>query len=262
MRRVARWVGCLSLGILCCSSGLVRGEMEHAHNHARRTPIVSDPLGIELGRRFELALRSKSPQDCAPYIRHTFQPRQLEELLCLGHVEARRAAAFGLGLTADYRSAPVIAKGVVDPDAEVRRLAQESSWSIWKRSGTPDQQARLESASRKISRNELTAAIFDLTILISQAPAFAEAYNQRAIALFQLQRFAESAEDCRRALELNPYHFGAAVGMAQCFMRINRVEAAYAAFLITERLNPYLPGIQEQVETLRQEVQAAKAAKK
>jgi tetratricopeptide (TPR) repeat protein len=223
---------------------------------------VSDPLGIQLGRRFAMALRSKTPQDCAPYIRRTFTPDQLEELLCVGHVEARRAAAFGLGLTADFRSAPIIAKGVTDPDPEVRRLAQEASWNIWKRAGTPDQQARLELASRKIARNELTAAVFDLTILISQAPAFAEAYNQRAIALFQLQRFADSAEDCRRALELNPYHFGAAVGMAQCFMRINRVEAAYEAFLITERLNPYLPGIQEQVETLRQEVQAAKAAKK
>ena len=262
MRRVARWVGCLSLGILCCNPGLLRGETERAREHGRRTAIEADPLGIELGRRFAMALRSKTPQDCAPYIRHTFRPRQLEELLSWGHVEARRAAAFGLGLMADFRSAPVIAKGVFDPDAEVRRLAQEASWSIWKRAGTADQQERLELASRKISRNELTAAIFDLTILISQAPNFAEAYNQRAIALFQLQRFADSAEDCHRALELNPYHFGAAVGMAQCFMRMNRVEPAYEAFLITERLNPYLPGIQEQVETLRQEVQAAKAAKK
>jgi tetratricopeptide (TPR) repeat protein len=224
--------------------------------------VYHDPLGIELGHRFALAVRSKSPQDCAPYIRQTFKPGQLEELLSWGHVEARRAAAFGLGLTADYRSAAVIATGVIDSDAEVRRLAQEASWNIWKRAGTADEQARLELASRKIARNELTAAIFDLTILIAQAPNYAEAYNQRAIALFQLQRFAESAEDCRRALELNPYHFGAAVGMAQCFMRMNRVEPAYEAFLITERLNPFLPGIQEQVEVLRQEVQAAKAAKK
>ena len=48
--------------------------------------------------------------------------------------------------------------------------------------------------------------------LIARAPKFAEAYNQRAIALFIQRRFEEEREDCRRVLELNPYHIGAVSG--------------------------------------------------
>ena len=64
------------------------------------------------------------------------------------------------------------------------------------------------------------------TRLIAIAPAFAEAYNQRAIIYFEQGRYAESARDCRRVLSINPYHFGALAGLFQCQIGLDRAADA------------------------------------
>ena len=51
-------------------------------------------------------------------------------------------------------------------------------------------------------------ALHKVNQLLAEASWFAEAYNQRAVALFCKKRYADSIEDCRQTLELNPYHFG------------------------------------------------------
>src|SRR5262249_49983225 len=62
--------------------------------------------------------------------------------------------------------------------------------------------------------------------LIGKSPKFAEAYNQRAIALFFQDKFAESEAECQKVLELNPYHFGALGGLIQCQIQMgHKVEA-------------------------------------
>src|SRR2546422_444778 len=79
------------------------------------------------------------------------------------------------------------------------------------------------------------------------APELAEAWNQRAIAYFNMGRFTDSIRDCRQALELNPHHFGAAIGMGQCYLQLNDRTAALESFRRALKLNPNLEGVRAHV---------------
>jgi tetratricopeptide (TPR) repeat protein len=112
-------------------------------------------------------------------------------------------------------------------------------WAIWFRADSAENNSVLERISLSISqrRYEQAAALADK--LISVAPGFAEAYNQRAIAYFQLGHFKESAEDCKKAIERNPFHIGALSGLAQCLMNLDSRDEARAALERAARLQPY-----------------------
>ena len=86
--------------------------------------------------------------------------------------------------------------------------------------------------------------------LIEQAPSFAETWNQRAIAHYRLRHFEDAANDCQQTLELNPYHFGAVVGMAHCYLELGEGFAALECFRRAIELNPNLEAVQEQIEYL------------
>jgi tetratricopeptide (TPR) repeat protein len=79
----------------------------------------------------------------------------------------------------------------------------------------------------------------------------AEAWNQRALALFSLRRYRESIEDCEQALELNAYHFGAATGMAQCHMHLGERPKALECFRRALGFNPNLEGVRAHVHYLQ-----------
>ena len=83
-----------------------------------------------------------------------------------------------------------------------------------------------------------------------EAPRFAEVYNQRAILYFRLGELARAVADCEKVLKLNPYHFGAAGGMAQCFMKLKKPRAALRAFRNAFRVNPGLEGVEETIRAL------------
>jgi tetratricopeptide (TPR) repeat protein len=93
------------------------------------------------------------------------------------------------------------------------------------------------------------------TRLIAVAPRFAEAYNQRAIIYFGQGRFAESAQDCERVLSLNPYHFGALSGLAECQLRMNRPDEAIKALRRSSKLQPYNTGLRDTIRVLEARVE-------
>jgi tetratricopeptide (TPR) repeat protein len=152
-------------------------------------------------------------------------------------VKARRGAALALGLTATPASIPAVAAALRDEDQLVRRFAADSLWELWFRSGTARQNERLRDAIREPDTIKARAELDDL---IREAPAFAEAHNQRAIWFFKRGEFARAIEDCETVLRLNPYHFGAAAGMGQCYLKLNRPKAALRAFRQALDINPDL----------------------
>jgi tetratricopeptide (TPR) repeat protein len=89
--------------------------------------------------------------------------------------------------------------------------------------------------------------------LIGRAANFAEAYNQRAIAYFVQGQFQESADDCERVLERNPYHFGALGGLAQCQLALGRRPEALKTLRRALRLQPYSEGLRDLVASLEAE---------
>ncbi|MCI0701923.1 MAG: tetratricopeptide repeat protein [Planctomycetia bacterium] len=170
-------------------------------------------------------------------VREHYTEGTLQRLLSATDVKARRAAALAIGLTGSPDSVPAMARALHDDDPLVRQFATDSLWELWFRSGTPEQNWRLRQA---IAQPDALKAKGELDELLHEAPTFAEVYNQRAIWFFKRGEFARAVEDCETVLRLNPYHFGAAAGMGQCLLKLNRPQAALRAFRQALEINPDL----------------------
>jgi tetratricopeptide (TPR) repeat protein len=171
-------------------------------------------------------------------VRDRYTEGTLQRLLAAADgAKARQAAALALGLVGTPAAVPVVAAALHDADVTVRRFAADALWELWFRGGTDGQNERLREAAREPDPAKARAALDDL---IRDAPAFAEAHNQRAIWYFRRGDFARAVEDCETVLRLNPHHFGAAAGLGQCLLKLNRPRAALRAFRQALAINPDL----------------------
>jgi tetratricopeptide (TPR) repeat protein len=171
----------------------------------------------------------------------------LVRLLENGDARARRAALLALSQLGGMDANAVIADHLKDDDADARRLAADALWALWFRA---DGEENNEELQRLVRLRDREKAVAGLDLLVQKAPRFAEAYNQRAIHLFKMKQFERSIADCEKTLQLNPCHFGAQAGMAQCYMQMRKHKAALKAFRAALRINPNLDGVAETIRAL------------
>jgi tetratricopeptide (TPR) repeat protein len=188
-------------------------------------------------------------------VRAKYTEGTLQRLLKSTDPTTRRAAVLALGMIGSGGSSASIAGMLHDKDRLVQRFAGDALWEIWFRGSSSDQSWELRQALRMPDVRE---AINALTNLIRQSPAFAEAYNQRAILYFRRGDFVRSAADCERAMQLNPYHFGAAAGLGQCLMKLKKPRAALRAFKTALDLNPTLDHLRATIRTLSEALDAGR----
>jgi tetratricopeptide (TPR) repeat protein len=171
----------------------------------------------------------------------------LQRLLDCPVADGRRAAVLALGLLGTMACNASLAAMLHDEDRLVRQLTADALWSLWFRGDTEANNRELQ---RLLRQTDNMKALAGLDALIKKAPQFAEAYNQRAILYFRLEEFQHSIADCETVLKLNPYHFGALAGMAQCYMKLKKPRAALKAFRSAFQLNPGLDGVEETIHFL------------
>jgi tetratricopeptide (TPR) repeat protein len=203
-----------------------------------------------LNRFFKRYLAS---EDSAAFIRSVTEQytiATLQRLAERGSRITRRGAMLALGFVGGSESNAVLGRALHDRDRGVRLIAENGLRSLWCRAASDPQRQRLGIVIRLIAAHQFAEAVEVATRLIEEAPAFAEVYNQRAIALYQLHRYEESIDDCRQALELNPYQFLAAAGMGQCYLELENTRAALECFRRALKLNPDLEGVRAQVALL------------
>ena len=91
-------------------------------------------------------------------------------------------------------------------------------------------------------------AIGQLTTLTELAPDFAEAWNARATAFYQIGELSLAMADIEHVLALNPRHYGALTGLGVILDQVNQPSAALRALREAERINPNRPDIQESIK--------------
>jgi tetratricopeptide (TPR) repeat protein len=173
----------------------------------------------------------------------------LHRLLAADDPLTRRAAVLALGLIGTMQSNAAVAGVLHDGDPLVRRFASDALWELWFRGGTPDQNLSLQQALRKGDPKASRATLDDL---IGRAPNFAEVYNQRAIWFFKRGEYARAVQDCETVLRLNPFHFGAAAGMGQCFLKMKKPRAALRAFRQADEINPTFDHLRDTIRALEE----------
>lgn len=184
-----------------------------------------------------------------------YGPGTLERLAHHPRREIRRAAVLALGLVGDYEANHVLGCALLDDDRTVRILAENSIRRVWARSGSETDRTQLAVVMRLNAARQFEEVVRLSTRLLDRSPRLAEVWNQRAYAHHALGHFAESVRDCHEALEINPYHFVAAVGMGRAYLELGNPVSALESFRRALRLNPDLEGVRAQVDRLSRMVE-------
>ncbi len=175
----------------------------------------------------------------------------LERLVSCGSRVTRRAAAMALGFVGNYPSNHVLGRALHDDDRGVRILAENGIRQLWCRDGTEHQRQQIRTVTRMNSTEQYDEAIELANEMIDESPFFSEAWNQRAISLYHQKLYQQSVADCHQTLEFNAYHFGAAVGMAHCYLELSDAFTALECFRRAIKLNPNMDGVRAQIEFLQ-----------
>lgn len=207
------------------------------------------PILIRLYRRY------LKDEDAARFIRDVstrYTTSTLQRLAQCGVTVTRRAAVLALGFVSGYETNVVLGRALHDRDRGVRILAEDGIREIWCRAGNDAQRQQIAAIIRLIDAGQFEEAISSADELIHEAPWFAEAWNQRAVAYYHLEMFEESIRDSQQALELNAYHFAAAVGMGNCYLELSCGHEALDCYQRALKLNPDMETVRAQVRRLKQ----------
>ena len=188
------------------------------------------------------------------YLRGNYTAEQITSLLSCANCDARKVAALALALVGRKCCIPAVAERLRDPDAMTNQMAEHALWSIWFRCGSAEANADLARGAQCLTERKFDCAIKHFSRAIERSPDFAEAYNQRAIAYYLMENFEQSSEDCRKAIELMPCHFGAWAGLGHCQAHLGQIQQALVAYEKALQVNPHLDCVQQTVSELRRQL--------
>ena len=146
-------------------------------------------------------------------------------------------------------------EGLKGADPAAAAQIENRIYALWSQSDSPSMDLLLTRGREALEAGDMVLAIRHFTALIDHAPDFAEGYNGRATAYFQLGRYGLSLEDIRQTLRLNPRHFAAMSGLALILEEIDRPEDALAAWREVEKLHPNREGLKEAIRRLERQVE-------
>lgn len=137
---------------------------------------------------------------------------------------------------------------------QAERVAREI-WDVWTQGGDAELDGLMSRGSRAMERGDLPAALEIFSDLIERAPKFAEAWNKRATAYYQMRDYEASMRDVSKVLELEPRHFAALSGMGLIYTELEADAPALRWFERALDVHPYLRGIPERVAELRRRLE-------
>lgn len=220
----------------------------------RVSPTTVDPE--DFVRAVKPVLERKDLPGLLELLKSRWTAEQIVALLVGRHCDARKVAALSLALVGCNHCLPPLAEQLKDPDPTVNQMAEHAIWSIWFRGGSDEANHHLCRGAKAIDRGDYEHAIHHFDNALQLNPKFSEAYNQRALAEYLLERFDASIRDCRKAVELMPIHFGAWAGMGHCNAHLGKLACAVECYERALAINPHMCQVREAIEELKSRVGA------
>lgn len=204
----------------------------------------------------EPMLAARDTEGLITLLRERWTPGEIVSLLHSPHCDVRKVAALALSLVGCAECLPELARKLKDPDPMVNEMAERAMWSIWFRQGRPHANCEVHRGVQAMEAGNLEAAYAHFSRAIEVDPDFAEAWNQRATALYLMERYEESMRDARQAVARNPQHFGAWAGLGHCYAQLGRLREAMHAYQQALSINPNWECVAEAVDELRENLDA------
>lgn len=136
------------------------------------------------------------------------------------------------------------------PDLPNWEAIENEIWLEWSKSGSPAMDLLLQRGRQAMDAEDYVSAVEHFSALTDHAPDFAEGWNARATAFYQMEEFGLSMADIERTLSLNPRHFGALAGLAAILEQLDRPEAALSAYRAARTIHPHRPNVEEAIGRL------------
>ncbi|MDZ7905582.1 MAG: tetratricopeptide repeat protein [Cypionkella sp.] len=140
-------------------------------------------------------------------------------------------------------------------NAEEAKDIEAEIWIEWSKSGSDAMDLLLERGRKAMAAGDAALAVAHLTALVDHAPDFAEGWNARATAYYQLGEFGPSVADIAKTLTLNPRHFGALSGLGSIFESLGAPDKALEAYKAAQAVNPFATGVDEAIDRLTTDAQ-------
>jgi len=121
----------------------------------------------------------------------------------------------------------------------------------WGKSGSAAMDLLYRRGEDAIEAGTPEVAVEHFTALVDHAPNFAEGYNGRATAYYQLGLYGPAIDDLRQTLVLEPRHFGAMTGVAFVLEEIGRPRDALEVWRQVEAIAPADPEVAGMIERLQ-----------
>ena len=167
---------------------------------------------------------------------------------------ARRGTVLALTWLGGVESMTPVGEALRDSDRAVRLIAENGIQSVWARAGSIEQCHRLQTIMRWNRGSQFHEAATLAGEILEENPGFSEVWYQRAFSRYGLSDFDAAIADSQQALEANPYHFHAAVGLGQCYLEREDPATALCCFQWALQIHPCLEFARAQVRRLQREL--------
>lgn len=198
----------------------------------------------------EPSLSQGNIEEALHHVRARWSSTQIIALLKDPSADVRKVASLALALVGDRSAIAPLAVALHDADAMVAQVAEHALWGVWFRLGTHRAIGLVKCGNNHLHHGNYVCALEKFSQAIQEDERFAEAYNQRAIAHYLCERFAESIADCQSALALIPQHFGAMSGMGHCYAHQGHWSQARHCYRLALAIHPRLEGIESSLEQI------------
>lgn len=141
-------------------------------------------------------------------------------------------------------------------DTAYAESLEEHIWDLWLANPNAEMIQVMRAGVFSFNNDDYRTALsaFDRVVVLD--PTYAEGWNKRAAAHYMLGQNQEALEDLRRALSLEPRHFGALTELGLVYLAVGHPNAALRAFDAALAINPHLGRVRQQADSLRRTVYA------
>ncbi len=136
-------------------------------------------------------------------------------------------------------------------DAAYAESVEEHIWDLWLDNPNAETIRVMRAGVLSFNSDDYVGALAAFDAVVALDPTYAEGWNKRASAHYMLGHHRAAAEDLRRALSLEPRHFGALTELGLVYLAVDQPAAALRAFEAALAINPHLDKVRQQADAIR-----------
>jgi tetratricopeptide (TPR) repeat protein len=137
--------------------------------------------------------------------------------------------------------------------SEAAAAAESAILRLWMESGSDTVDILMDWALKAMDEKNYALALDFLDRIVTLKPDFVEGWNKRATVFFLTDDYAKSLTDIRRALALEPRHFGALAGLGTILRDLGEDKRALEIYRQALALDPRMDSVRKAIAEIEKD---------